>query len=143
MYICRNRKDNLMTIEDIDDYINRHERSYQTKDFIYSSYHSPHTMYKVSNDVDEILLTMSFHAIKMWHRSLSLLKRNLEPSKACTVAIVYSEYSDILSRNYFYKALRELLQSKLLFATVDKHIYVINLIYANKLYSPKLDIEIK
>lgn len=140
MYICRNRKAITMIVTDIPEYIDRHQRSYLTKDFAYSSYHSPNTMYKVSNDLDEVLLSLSYHAIKMWHRNMTLLKRNIDPIKACSITIVYNNYDDILSRNYYYKALKELLVSNLIYPTSDKHVYVVNLVYANKLYSPKLDI---
>ena len=99
-------------------------------------------MYQVSNDVDEVLLTLSYHAIKMWHRSLSRLKRNSDATKACSLSMMYEEYSDILSRNYYYTALKELLDVELIHSTLDKHVYVISITYANKLYKPKLDIEV-
>jgi hypothetical protein len=129
-----------MTIKNIPEYLELHRREYLTDEFAFSSYSSPNTMYQVSNDVDEILLTMSFHAIKMWHRSLSLLKRNKDASQACSLHVVYSEYSDILSRNYYYKALNELLDRNLMYKTSDKHVYVVNISLANKLYKPKLDL---
>jgi hypothetical protein len=129
-----------MTISNIPEYLEHHRREYLTDEFAFSSYNAPNTMYQVSNHVDEILLTVSFHAIKMWHRSLSLIKRSKDPSLACSLAVSYSEYSDILSRNYYYKALNELLDKDLLFKTTDKHVFVINIMLANKLYKPKLDI---
>ena len=91
LYVCRNklitfsyRKTVIMTISNIPEYLEHHRREYLTDEFAFSSYNPPNTMYQVSNDVDEILLTVSFHAIKMWHRSLSLLKRSKDPSQACS-----------------------------------------------------------
>lgn len=129
-----------MIINDINEYLSSHLREYLTDEFAFSSYNPPNTMYYVSNNVDEILLTLSHHALKMWHRSLSLLKRNTDPAKACTINVTYSDYSDILSRNYFYKARTELIESRLIYKTTDWNLYVINVSYANKLYKPKLDI---
>lgn len=128
-----------MIITDIQDYIDRHEREYNTKDFSYSSYNAPHTMYYVSNDLDEILLEQSVHAIKLWHVILSTLKRNVDGTKACTIVMTYESCREHLSRNYFYKAIKELVDSALLFRTPCKHTYVVNIVYANKLFRPKLD----
>lgn len=128
-------------ITNTQEYLDQHLREYLTEEFGYASYSPPNTMYNVSNDLDELLLTLSYHALKMWHRSLSRLRRNPDPVKACSLQIVLTEYSDILSRNYYYKALDELIGAQLIHKTPVRHLYVINITYANKLYKPKLEIE--
>jgi len=127
-------------IKNTEHYLEQHLREYITNEFAFASYSPPNTMYQVSNDVDELILTLSFHANKMWHRSLSRLKRNQDPVKACSLMFAYSEYQDIMSLNYYYKAIKELLKVSLLYSTPNKSVYVINITYANKLYKPKLDI---
>ena len=127
-------------IDDINDYLNSHERQYRTKDFIYNSYNSPNTMYQVSNNLDELLLTLSFSGLKMWHRCMSLLKRNGDPTIACTIVMNYHSFCDILSQKYYYIAMKELQQKDLLLATRYKNRVIVNIDYANKLYKPKLEI---
>lgn len=134
------RKTVRMIIDNIEEYLERHKRDYITDEFAYSSYYSPNTMYQVSNDLDEILLTLSPHAVKLWHYILMSLKRNKDAHKACQVNVTLHDCITILSKNYYYKALQELLESTLIYATTTKHLYVVNVIYANKLYKPKFDI---
>lgn len=129
-----------MEVKDIAQYLETHLREYHTDEYLWYSYHAPHTMYHVSNDLDEVLLEHSYHAIKMWHRTMSRLKRNRDASKACTVTMKYKAYEDILSRNYYYLALKELVNSSLLLPTPVKQVYVVNLLYANKLYKPKPEV---
>lgn len=129
-----------MIVKDIELYVEQHRREYITDKFEFASYHAPNTMYSVSNDLDEILLTMSYHAIKVWHRTMSLIKRNTDPVKACTIKMSYDDYKDIVSRNYFYKAVRELSDGALIYETNRRGVYVINILFANKLFKPKLDI---
>jgi len=127
-------------ITDIEGYLESHNRDYLTEEFGFSSYNPPNTMYQVSNSLDELLLQCSYHAIKMWHRSVSLLKRNKDAVRACTIEVTFKLYDDVLSRNYYYKALKELTDHKLLIPTPDKNIYVINVQMANKLYKPQLEL---
>lgn len=134
------RKTVNMKLTDVDQYLEQHKREYITDKFEFASYCPPNTMYHVSNELDELLLTMSNHAIRLWHRTMSRVKRNTDPVRVVTIQIEYRDYKDILSRNYFYSALKELCHSSLLLPTDQRSIYVVNLMYANKLFKPKLDI---
>ena len=127
-------------IKDISAYLELHQKEYTTEDFIYVSYTSPNTMYSVSNNLDELLLTLSIHSIKMWHRCLSLLKRSPDATSACSITLSYENFSDILTRNYYYKAKKELVHHRLVLATSKSSIYVVNILYANKLYKPKVEL---
>ena len=94
----------------------------------------------MSNELDELLLTLSYSGMKCWHRCLSLLKRNTDATKACTVVLSLHLFTDIVSKKYYYFGIKELVERSLLLATNDKNVFIVNIKHANKLYKPKLDI---
>jgi len=121
-------------------HVENKSRTYVSKDMAYTSYNAPNTMYQVSNDLDELLLTCSYHSIRLWHAIMSRVKRNQDPVKVISIELRSHMFSEYLSRNYYYKALKELVDKELLLLTTTKCLYVINIDYAHKLYRPKLDI---
>jgi len=127
-------------ITDIEAYLDSHTRQFTTEEFIFNSYTAPNTMYAVSNDLDEIVLKLSFSGMKCWHRCLSLLKRSGDATKACSLVLNHKLFDDVLSRKYYYLAVKELVERSLLLATDVRGTYVVNIHCANKLYKPKLDI---
>lgn len=130
-----------MTIRSKDQYIESHKRDYMTPEYQYASYTPPNTMYQVSNDIDDVLLNCSVHAIKLWHVIMSRIKRNPDPTKAITLELNYEIAKPYLSRNYYYSALKELVDKTLIHYTSSRGEFVVNICYANKLYRPKLDIQ--
>lgn len=129
-------------IESIDDYLEKKRRDYLTDEFAYSSYHAPNTMYQVANGLDDVILTLSFGAMKMWHKSLSLLKRNKKSSIACSVIMEYDTFEKVVSRNVFFKAKKELCDKQLLLPTTKRTVYIVNIDYACKAFRPKIDLEL-
>ncbi len=135
------RKAYLM-IEDITKYIEQHQRDYITEEFAFSSYNAPNTMYQISNVTDELLLLCTPNSIVMWHMLMLRLKRNHEPVKVVTVHPMFEEFKDRMSRNTYFKCLKQLVDQQLLIPTTKRGEYVVNIVYANKLYNPKLDINL-
>lgn len=124
----------------ISKYLEKHKKLFITDEFVYTSWNSPHTMYNVSNDIDELLLTLSDSSIRFWHRTLAQLRRNHDPAIACSVEIKYSHYKDVISRNSYYTAKSQLVDNKLIIPTDNHAIYIVNINYANKLYKPELEV---
>lgn len=118
-------------------YLDNHKHFVQTDKFEYTTYNLPHTMYLIANELDEILLTFPPRTYKVWHRCMSLLKRNRDPVKASTLSLKYSLFEDLVSRNSYYKALKQLTESRLLLETGQRQLYLVNVQFANKLYKPK------
>ena len=127
-------------IKNIQEYLSSHQRDYITDDFAYSSYNAPNTMYQVSNDLDEVLSECSLSSIKLWHLIMLCVKRNSDPVKAISVTLSHDMFTGKISRNHYYKSLKELVERRLLLTTDIKHVYIVNVQYAHKLYKPKLDI---
>lgn len=123
--------------DEVKSYIERNTFEIVTPEFHYYAYHMPNTTYQVSNDIDEILIRLSPKAYRVWHRTLSIAKRNEDPVLSCVVKCSFSLYSDVSSRNSFFAALEELCGAQLLIKTSSKGIYVINIRYASKLFKPK------
>lgn len=129
-------------INDLTKYLESHTRDYITEEFAFSSYNAPNTMYNVSNKLDAILLECSFGTMKMWHMIVLRLKRNADPVKAIVVELNHTQFTHVIARNTYYRSLKELTDKQLLVATPRRGEYVVNIVYANKLYSPKLDIQL-
>lgn len=124
----------------ISEYIDNQRRDYITDDFAYASYNAPHTMYAISNDLDDILLKLKPRAYKVWHRTMTLVKRNHDPVMACSVHMRYEYYTDLVSRSSYFLAIKELVDAELLLKTKSPVIKIVNVKYANKLFKPKLEI---
>jgi len=97
-------------------------------------------MYQVANALDELLLTCSSSTVMLWHMVLVQLKRNNDPTVAITVELKHELFKDNIGRSAYYKSIKELVHKNLLLSTPVKQQYVVNIMYANKLYKPKLDI---
>ena len=120
-------------------YVERHRRQYQTKDFIFDAYNPPNTMFKVANELPLILLQLPNNVIRLYLFLLTLLKRNPDIAKACTVQVAPIDVV-FMSRNTFYKCINILHDKELVLKTDQDFTYIINIQYANKLYSPKPEI---
>ena len=129
-------------IKDMNKLLEEKTRTYVGPDMAYHSYNPPNTMYQVSNTLDEVLLSCSYHSMKLWHSIMSRVKRNSDPVKVISMELRYSHFSEYLSRNYYYMALKELTDKQLIHTTTTKCLYVINIDYAHKLYRPKFDIDL-
>ena len=129
-------------IKDMKTHLEDKTRTYVGPDMAYHSYNPPNTMYQVANTLDQVLLTCSYHSMKLWHSIMSRVKRNTDPVKVISIELRYTLFSDHLSRNYYYMALKELTDKELIQTTTTKCLYVINIDYAHKLYRPKFDIEV-
>lgn len=124
----------------ISDYLDSERKDYLTEDFGYSSYTAPNTMYQVSNDLDEILLKLPYSALKVWHRTMTLLKRNHDPVIACSVLMKYDYYSDLISKPTYHRSVKILVDADLLITTSKSTIKIVNVKYANKLFKPKFEL---
>lgn len=120
-------------------YVERHRRQYQAKDFIFDSYNPPNTMFKVANELPLVLLQLPNNVIRLYLFLLTKLKRNQDIAKACTVHVTHEEVT-FMSRNTFYKCINILNDKELVLKTTMDFTYIINIQYANKLYSPKPEI---
>lgn len=125
---------------EISAYLERNKRDYLTEGFGFSAYNAPNTMYNVSNDLDDILIKLPLSTTRVWHRTMKLLKRNSEPTIACTVIVKYDYYKDLMSRKTYFKAMKELKDIKLFINTSTSNMIIVNVKYANKLYKPKLEL---
>jgi hypothetical protein len=128
-----------MTIKSTSQYLESHLREYLTDEFAYASYNTPNTTYRVSNDLDGLLLECSNTSIRLWHMVMMRVKRNTDPVIAVTVRLHPQDFSGGISRNAYYKSMNELTSKRLLLATHVKGEYIVNIQYANKLYNPKLE----
>lgn len=123
----------------ISEYLELQRKDYITKDFAYTSYHAPNTTYTVSDELDRILIKLPPKAYKMWHRTMSNMKRNHDPIVACTVLFKYEFYKDLMTKNSFYDAKAILLEHELFIKTSKSNIIIVNVKYASKLFKPKFE----
>lgn len=124
-------------ITDIDLWVDSNERDINIGSKHYVTYGYPKSYYKVSHYTDELLLSLSYASMKLWHKSLLLLKVSNSKSACVAIRLHHSEQSDILSKASFYKAIKELVRYRLLLNTNQTNIYVVNIQHAHKLNSPK------
>lgn len=122
----------------ISEYLEQHRIEILTDEFGFATYNSPNTMYSVGNHVDELVLRLSPAALRMWHRCLSLLRRNTDPVLACSFIMKLELFEDIVTRNAYFKGKKELIRYDLILPTKDNKLYIVNIKHANKLYKPKL-----
>jgi hypothetical protein len=134
---------NIKIHEHISSYVDSLRREYISDDFIYASYNAPNTTYKFANDLDHIMLSLSHPAIKVWFRTMTLLKRNSDPVLACSIQLKLEYFTDIMSRATYFKAVAELVARDLLIKTPKRSLYIINIKYANKLYNPKVVVPVE
>ena len=122
-------------------YLEQHKRTYITADFAFTSYNPPNTTHRVSDDLNEILLTLPGPTIKVWLRTVSLLVRNSDPVLAVSVLLPFELFEDLCSRSSFFRALKELKANDLLVKVPGvQSLYLVSPAYTHKLYKPKLDI---
>lgn len=124
----------------ISDYLDTQKRDFLTESFGYSTYTAPNTMFNLSNDMPEIMISMPPTTLKVWLRILSLLKRNHDPVLACTAYLEYDAFTDVAARTSFYKARKKLASMGLIIKTTKRSMYIVNVKYANKLFKPKLEL---
>lgn len=106
---------------------------------MYNSYNPPNSMYKINNDLFDVLLSVSPVACKLYMRMVSDLKRSSDTVLAVTVVSKPELYTSITKdRSYYYKAVKELVVLDLLIKTPKRGVYIINPKWANKLPNPKL-----
>ena len=108
-----------------------------SENFHYGTYSVPNATYKVHDDIDDWLLSLKPSEYRLWHRTLSLLKRNVDPVLACSFRPKHSDYCDLMSKRHFYTALAVLTERKF-FVKINRGLYVVNPRVANKCYSTKL-----
>lgn len=124
-------------IETVQDYLATLYQEFESDNGRYGTYSKPNTTYRVHNDLDEALLTLKPAEYRMWHRTLSLLKRNADPVLACSFNPRHTCYADLMSRPSFYTALAVLTERKF-FVKINRGLYVVNPRVANKFYIVKL-----
>lgn len=125
--------------ESISKYLDSQLRTYLTDEFAYASYTSPNTTFSVHNDLFEIMLGLNPSALKMYLRTVTLLKRNADPVLACTIKVKYELYEDLFSPRSFKSAKKELITKDLFLTTDHRDIVIVNVKYANKLFKPKVE----
>lgn len=121
----------------VTNYLESQLKTFFTKEFGYKRYNSPNTMYKVSNKVDDLLLTLDPYTVMFWHKCLSMLKRNTNPELSCSLLLNPLQFDSLMKRRKYYYCLKELLKCSLLIATDNKKLFIVNVDYANKLFDPK------
>jgi hypothetical protein len=126
---------------EISRYVEGNIRTYIGGNIMYSSYNSPNTTSSVSDMLWPLLEVIEPISIKMYARSVSLLRRNPDPILACSISLHYDLYKDLMSSKSYYRAKAELIQCRLIIATSSSKLFIVNIQYTNKLYKPKLDIE--
>lgn len=116
------------------------KQTFLTGSFAFTSYTSPNTTMEVSNDIFDIMLNMKPNELKVWLKACSMLKRNHEPTVACSVFITKEDCS--MSKSTFYDATSRLMKKELLIKTLKRSEYIVNPKYAHKLFKPKCDFEL-
>ncbi len=106
---------------------------------MYKTYNPPNTMFEISNNLPEILLTLPTTCREMYLRILVMLKRNPDPVLSCTTIMSFKIYKEFMSRASYYKNKKLLMNEQLILKTSDPTIFVVNVNYACKLPKPKLD----
>jgi hypothetical protein len=124
----------------ISDYLESQKRDIITDEFAYSTYAPPNTMFSISNDMPMMMLAMPPGRLKVWLVCLSLMKRNHDPTIACSIVIKHEYFKDYISKSRYHICIKELIKDGLLVATPKKSVVIIHIAKASKLFKPKLEI---
>ena len=104
------------------------------------SYNPPNTMGAISDHGLALILGMKPREQQVYLRCYQMLKRNTDASLACWVKVRPSDFSHIISRVNYYKAIKVLNRTPLI--TFEKQgrdtFAVVNPRYMHKLYKTKI-----
>jgi hypothetical protein len=117
-------------------WIESNEREFVLSNKTVVTYGNPRSYYKVNHYTDKLLKHLSYASMKLWHHSLDLLSSSRVIEDCVTVRLHHEQCKELLAKNSFYKAVKELVRYRLLLETDKPNVYVVNIQYACKLNSP-------